>query len=141
MTAPLNKPDAPPLKLAGTVLLLILALIFTFVVLQFRGKLTPETKLTMVATRSGLVMDPNSKVTYNGVEIGRVKSIEPTMRDGKEAARLDLEVSPKFIKLIPSNVVGNIEATTIFGNKYVSLSSPSNPSPARISSTDVIDAR
>ena len=59
MTAPLNKPDAPPLKLAGTVLLLILALIFTFVVLQFRGKLTPETKLTMVATRSGLVMDPN----------------------------------------------------------------------------------
>lgn len=48
MTAPLNKPDAPPLKLAGTVLLLILALILTFVVLQFRGKLTPETKLTML---------------------------------------------------------------------------------------------
>ena len=141
MTAPLNKPETPPLKLAGAILLLILAVILTFVVLQFRGALTPETKLTMLATRSGLVMDPNSKVTYNGVEIGRVKSIEATSRDGREAARLDLEVDPKFIKLIPSNVVGNIEATTIFGNKFVSLSSPANPSPTRISSTDVIDAR
>ena len=141
MTAPLNKPETPPLKLAGAILLLILAVILTFVILQFRGALTPETKLTMLATRSGLVMDPNSKVTYNGVEIGRVKSIEATSRDGREAARLDLEVDPKFIKLIPSNVVGNIEATTIFGNKFVSLSSPENPSPTRISSADVIDAR
>lgn len=141
MTAPLNESRKPPLRLAGSILLILLAVVLTFLLLQFRGKLTPETKLTMVASRSGLVMDPNSKVTYNGVEIGRVKAIEPTLQDGKEAAKLSLEVNPKFIKLIPSNVVGNIEATTIFGNKYVSLSSPTNPSPARISSTDVIDAR
>ncbi len=141
MTAPLNKPDKPPLKLAGTILLLILALIFTFVVLQFRGKLTPEVELTMVSSRSGLVMDPNSKVTYNGVEVGRVKSIGPTLQDGREAAEFKLEVRPEFIKLIPSNVVANIEATTIFGNKYVALSSPASPSPARISGSDVIDAR
>ncbi len=141
MTAPLNESRKPPLRLAGSILLILLAVVLTFLLLQFRGKLTPETKLTMVASRSGLVMDPNSKVTYNGVEIGRVKAIEPTLQDGKEAAKLSLEVNPKFIKLIPSNVVGNIEATTIFGNKFVSLSSPANPSPARISSTDVIDAR
>ena len=36
--------------------------------LQFRGQFTPKTTLTMVAARSGLVMDPGSKVTYNGVE-------------------------------------------------------------------------
>ena len=35
----------------------------------------------------------------------------------------------------------DIEATTIFGNKYVSLSSPANPSPTRVSSSSVIDAR
>ncbi len=141
MTAPLNESRKPPLRLAGLILLLILAVVLTFVLLQFRGKLTPKTELTMVSSRSGLVMDPNSKVTYNGVEIGRVKTIESTIRDGKDAAKLSLEVDPKFVKLIPSNVVGNIEATTIFGNKYVSLSSPTSPSPARISSSDVIDAR
>ena len=29
--------------------------------------------------------------------------------------------NPKYIKLIPENVVANIEAATLFGNKYVSL--------------------
>lgn len=141
MTAPLNTDRRPPLRLAGTILLLILAVVLTFVLLEFRGKLTPKETLTMVASRSGLVMDPNSKVTYNGVEIGRVKTITATEKDGKAAAKLTMEVDPKFIKLIPANVQGDIEATTVFGNKYVSLSSPKNPSSKRISSADVIDAR
>ena len=141
MTAPLNTQRRPPLKLAGLILLVILALITTFVFLQFRGKLTPTTDLTLISTRSGLVMDPNSKVTYNGVEIGRVKSISAQAADGKEAAKLILEVNPRYLPLIPSNVQADIQATTIFGNKYVSLTSPAQPSPTRITSSDVIDAR
>ena len=141
MTAPLNTQRRPPLKIAGAILLIILALIVTFVSLEFRGKLTPTTQLTVISSRSGLVMDPNSKVTFNGVEIGRVKSISAQMEGGKEAAKLLLDVNPRFIPLIPSNVNADIQATTIFGNKYVSLSSPTNPSPARITSSDVIDVR
>jgi phospholipid/cholesterol/gamma-HCH transport system substrate-binding protein len=141
MTAPLNTPRRPPLKLAGLIFLLVLALVIGFLLLQFRGKLTPKVQLTMMSSRSGLVLDPNSKVTYNGVEIGRVTQILPAAADGRPAAKLLMEVDPKYIKLIPSNVQGDIEASTIFGNKYVSLTSPDNPSPTRISSTDVIDAR
>lgn len=141
MTAPLNDVRRPPLKLAGLILLLILALVSTFVFLQFRGKLTPTTQLTLLSSRSGLVMDPNSKVTYNGVEIGRVKTISAQAEGGTELAKLLLEVNPRFIPLIPSNVEADIQATTIFGNKFVSLTSPANPSPTRISSTDVIDVR
>ena len=141
MPSPLKTERRPPLKLAGIILLIILALIVTFVSLQFRGKLTPTTQLTLISSRAGLVMDPNSKVTYNGVEIGRVTNISAQVEDGKEAAKLLLEVNPRFIPLIPSNVNADIQATTIFGNKYVSLTSPTNPSPARITSSDVIDAR
>ena len=119
MTAPLNDVRRPPLKLAGLILLLILALISTFVFLQFRGKLTPKTQLTLLSSRSGLVMDPNSKVTYNGVEIGRVTTISAQAEGGTELAKLLLEVNPRFIPLIPSNVEADIQATTIFGNKYV----------------------
>ena len=137
----MNDVRRPPLKLAGLILLLILALISTFVFLQFRGKLTPKTQLTLLSSRSGLVMDPNSKVTYNGVEIGRVTTISAQAEGGTELAKLLLEVNPRFIPLIPSNVEADIQATTIFGNKYVSLTSPANPSPTRISSTDVIDVR
>src|SRR6201999_870413 len=79
--------------------------------------------------------------TYNGVEIGRVAAISETQDDGKPAAKLLLNVDPKYIKLIPQNVIANIEAATLFGNKYVSLTSPDNPKQQRISSRDVIDVR
>ena len=39
---------------------------------QFRGGFADPEKLTLIAARSGLSMDPGSKVTFNGVEIGRV---------------------------------------------------------------------
>jgi phospholipid/cholesterol/gamma-HCH transport system substrate-binding protein len=141
MTAPLNPPRRPPIRLAGLILLLIVALLLTFVVMQFRGTLEPKTQLTMLSSRAGLVMDPNAKVTYNGVAIGRVVKIEPTLIDGKEAAKFALEVDPKFLHLIPANVEGGVEATTIFGNKYISLSSPKNPVSQHITSADTIDAR
>ncbi|OBJ29455.1 MCE-family protein MCE1A [Mycobacterium colombiense] len=125
----------------GVILLLVCGLVLTLVYLQFRGDFTPKTELTMVATRAGLVMEPGSKVTYNGVEIGRVAAISEIERDGAPAAKLLLEVDPRFIRLIPANVAANIEAATLFGNKYVSLMAPENASRQRISSHDVIDAR
>ncbi|WP_425436869.1 MCE family protein, partial [Mycobacterium palustre] len=97
--------------------------------------------MTMVASRAGLVMDPGSKVTYNGVEIGRVAHIAETVRDGKPAAKFTLDVYPRYLHLIPANVNADIKATTVFGGKYVSLTTPKNPSPQRISPQTVIDAR
>lgn len=141
MTAPLNTPRTPPLKLAGLIFLIIAALVVTFILLEFRGKLTPKTELTMLSSRAGLVMDPQSKVTYNGVEIGKVTQVLPTTDNGKQAAKVIMEVNPKFLSLIPANVQGDIRASTIFGNKYISLSSPANPVSKRITSSDVIDAR
>jgi phospholipid/cholesterol/gamma-HCH transport system substrate-binding protein len=95
----------------------------------------------MLASRAGLVMDPGSKVTYNGVEIGRVATISETQRDGKPAAKFTLDVYPRYLSLIPANVNADIKATTVFGGKYVSLTTPQNPSPQRLSPQSVIDAR
>jgi phospholipid/cholesterol/gamma-HCH transport system substrate-binding protein len=85
-------------------------------------------------------MDPGSKVTYNGVQIGRVSSISEITRDGKPAAKLVLDVTPKHIDLIPANVAAAIKATTVFGNKYVALTSPKNPAAQSITPSTVIDA-
>ncbi|MGH3595558.1 MAG: MCE family protein, partial [Mycobacterium sp.] len=144
MTTPhgkINKPPAQPYRLAGVVVLLVFALVLALVYMQYRGDFTPKTKLQMLSARAGLVMDPGSKVTYNGVQIGRVASISETMQDGKPAAKFLLDVDPEYVKLIPSNVNAKIVATTLFGNKYVSFTSPKNPTPQRISPQHVIDAR
>jgi phospholipid/cholesterol/gamma-HCH transport system substrate-binding protein len=130
----------PPYKVAGVVFLVIGAVAATLVYLQFQGKLTKTTQLTLLASRTGLVVDPGSKVTYNGVEIGRIGAIEHVDVDGTAKARLTLNIKRRYIPLIPANVKADIKATTVFGNKYVSFISPENPTPQRISSGDVIDA-
>ena len=115
MTTPakFNAPRTPPYKLAAVGMLVIAALIFYLVYGQFRGNFTPKTKLTMVAPRAGLVMDPGAKVTYDGVEIGRVGNISETLApDGKPAAKFTLDVYPRYLALIPENVNAQIKATT-----------------------------
>jgi phospholipid/cholesterol/gamma-HCH transport system substrate-binding protein len=129
------------LYLEGVALLLVCVLILVLVYMQFRGDFTPKTQLTMVASRAGLVMETGAKVTYNGVSVGRVAAISEIERAGKPAAMLQLDVDPKYIKLIPANVDANIEAATLFGNKYVALTSPEKPADQPISSSDVIDVQ
>jgi len=143
MTHPVkvNKPPSRPYKLIGVAVFLIAALVLWLVYLQFRGDFTPKTPLTMMSSRAGLVMDPGAKVTYNGVQIGRVASISEVQQDGKPAAKLTLDIDPKYMKLVPANVNARIVATTVFGQKYVSFTSPQNPSAQRITAHSVLDAR
>ncbi|BBX63547.1 Mce family protein Mce2A [Mycobacterium saskatchewanense] len=130
----------PPHKTIGLVTIVITGFVGAVLYLQFRGEFTPGTRLTMVASRAGLVMDPGSKVTFNGVQIGRVATISEITRDGKPAAQLLLDVTPKYVHLIPANVAAAVKATTVFGNKYVALTSPSEPSPQPVTPSTVVDA-
>ncbi|HEU0191008.1 MAG TPA: MCE family protein [Mycobacterium sp.] len=130
-----------PLYLEGMGLLVVCALAFAMVYLQFRGDFTAKTKLTLLTPRAGLVMETGSKVTYNGVEVGRVSAISEIERDGRPAAELMLDVNPKYVPMIPANVAATIQAATVFGNKYVALTTPKSPQPRQISPRDVIEVR
>ena len=144
MTSPrgkINKAPFQPFRVAGVIVFLIAALVLWLVFLQYNGDFTEKTKLTMLSDRAGLVMDPGSKVTYNGVQIGRVDKVDEIERDGKPAAKFTLDVYPKYLHLIPANVDARIVATTVFGEKYVSMTAPENPLPQRITSSNVIDSR
>jgi phospholipid/cholesterol/gamma-HCH transport system substrate-binding protein len=137
--SPVNTPKTPPYKIAGLVLLVIFIVIVALVWTQFRGGFANPEKLTLISSRSGLSMDPGSKVTYNGVEIGRVASIDAVNVGDEQKAKVVLDVNRQFVDLIPKNVDAEIKASTVFGNKYVAFSSPKDPVAQRISSADVID--
>ena len=126
--------------MAGAVFVAFAAIAASLLYLQFRGELAPKTHLTVLSPRAGLVVDPGSKVTYNGVEIGKVGAVDYVDVDGAAKAKLTLNVDHRYVALIPRNVVADVRATTVFGNKYISFSSPKDPSPQRITSQDVIDA-
>jgi phospholipid/cholesterol/gamma-HCH transport system substrate-binding protein len=137
----INKVPNQPFRIAGIAVFLIAALVLWLVYLQYSGDFVDKTKLTMLSDRAGLVMDPGSKVTYNGVQIGRVADIDEVEKDGKPAVKFTLDVYPKYLHLIPANVDAKIVATTVFGEKYVSMTAPANPLPQRITPKNVIDAR
>ena len=139
MTAPLNTSRKPPYKLAGLILSLLTIAAIVLVYFQFRGDFLDREKLTMMSARAGLSMDPGAKVTYNGVEIGRVGKVEQVNVGDEPRAKITLEVDPKYLDLIPKNVEADISATTVFGNKYISFKSPKDPTPQRITTSDVID--
>jgi phospholipid/cholesterol/gamma-HCH transport system substrate-binding protein len=130
----------PPYKTAGLALSLAMVAVLVLVYCQFRGAFLDRERLTMISGRAGLSMDPGAKVTYNGVEIGRVGKVETFTASGQPRAKITLDVDPKYLKVIPQNVDVTINATTVFGNKYISFSSPKSPSPQRINSSDIIDA-
>jgi phospholipid/cholesterol/gamma-HCH transport system substrate-binding protein len=139
LQSPINTPKTPPYKIAGLVLLVVFAVVVALVWTQFRGGFAEPEKLTLISARSGLSMDPGSKVTFNGVEIGQVASIEAIDVGDEQKAKVVLNVDKKFVHLIPQNVDAEIKATTVFGNKYVAFSSPKDPSAQRIKPADVID--
>jgi len=132
--------DRGPTKLAGLVLLLVIAAAVSLSYLQFRGRFAATTHLTVMSGRSGLVLDPGAKATYNGVAIGRVVDIEAVERDGQPAARLAVEISPRYLPVIPANVTVDVVASTIFGNKYLAFNAPHSPSAARVADGDVLTA-
>jgi phospholipid/cholesterol/gamma-HCH transport system substrate-binding protein len=139
MTAPLNTRREPPYKLAGLILALITIAVVVLAYMQFRGDFLNREQLTMISSRAGLSMDPGAKVTYNGVEIGRVGKVQAVSVGDQPQAKITLDVDPKYLKFIPQNVNADITATTVFGNKYISFTSPKNPTPQRITPKDIID--
>ena len=120
-------------------LTLITIAAIVLVYFQFRGDFLGREKLTMMSARAGLSMETGAKVTYNGVEIGQVGAVDEIDVGGEPRAKITLDVDPKYFKYIPKNVNADISATTVFGNKYISFSSPENPTPQRITTSDVID--
>ncbi|QVI27238.1 MCE family protein [Mycolicibacterium neoaurum] len=119
---------------------LALALIATVVALvalcmaAFNRSFSRDVAVTMTADRSGLVMEPNAKVKLRGVQVGHVAVIS----GGNDAASLTLKIDRDQVDKIPANVEARINATSLFGSKYVDLIYPEDPSPQRLSAGAVL---
>ena len=139
--APINADRTPRYKIAGAILALTAAIALTLIWFQFRGSFRTSTELYVLASRAGLSLDPGSKVTYNGVPIGRLRALDVVPVEAvRSAARLVLVIDPKYLNTLPRNVDVRLQATTAFGNKYVAFTSPTAPSPQRLRAGDQINA-
>ena len=124
--------------LAGLGLFVAIALVFALAVGLFRGSFTKTEPVTVISDRAGLVMNPEAKVRMRGVQVGKVKTIEDR---GDGTAALHLDMDPKQMHLIPSNVLVDITSSTVFGAKFVQLVPPPDPSPQKLHEGQVIQSQ
>ncbi|WP_123026556.1 MCE family protein [Mycolicibacterium stellerae] len=101
---------------------------------SFLGALSATVPVTLTSDRAGLVMEPYSKVKMRGVQVGHVETVSA----GLDNVRLRLAIDADQVSHIPANVTAKIDATTVFGSKFVDLVYPDNPSRERLSAGAVL---
>jgi virulence factor Mce-like protein len=90
--------------------------------------------VTLQASRIGNQLIIPADVKYKGVLVGRVSSVHVV----GDLATLTMELSKSKIHQIPQNVVARILPKTLFGEKYVDLVNPANPSSVSLQDGGVI---
>jgi virulence factor Mce-like protein len=123
--------------LSGLATVVVIVAVVAVALVQFRGGFTETVPVTVVSDRAGLMMNPGAKVKLHGAPVGAVASIQD-MPNGQAAIHLALD--PSRLRLIPSNVLVDIVATTAFGAKFIELIPPQDPSPQRLRAGQVLDA-
>ena len=124
------------LFLAGIGYLTAMAVLIAISIAIYQKVFTPVTMVTVKADRAGLQLAKFGDVRMHGVLIGQVRSIS---QDGHQAV-IKLGLKPSAAKAIPENVSVQILPTTLFGQKYVSLVDPKQPTTAPLRDGDVIPA-
>jgi len=115
--------------LAGLATILVIGAIVAVSLGLFAGDFTQSVPVTVISQRAGLVMNSDAKVKMRGVQVGKVDTIE-SLPNGQAAIHLAMD--PSQLKYIPSNVLADINSSTVFGAKSVELVPPAEPSAARL---------
>jgi phospholipid/cholesterol/gamma-HCH transport system substrate-binding protein len=123
--------------LTGLATVVVLGIIVAVAVGLFRGSFTESVPVSVKTSRAGLVMNVDAKVKMRGVQVGKVDSIEPT----PNGAVLHLAMYPSEMHLIPSNVLVDITAPTVFGAKFVELVPPAEPSARHLLANQELDSQ
>jgi phospholipid/cholesterol/gamma-HCH transport system substrate-binding protein len=112
------------LRLTGLAFLLVIAGLVYLTVLLYQKAFTPVVHVTLKTDRIGNQLSAPADVKLRGLVVGTVRSVSST----GDGASIDLALEPSKTKLIPSNVQAQLLPKTLFGEKFVSLVIPPQPS-------------
>jgi phospholipid/cholesterol/gamma-HCH transport system substrate-binding protein len=131
--ATLRRHRAP---LLGLTFLAVLALLIALSIGIYRKALPWQhsVAVTLTTPAAGLQLTPPAEVKLDGLIVGSVRSVTST----GTSAVLHIALSPKDLHLIPANVDAEIIPKTLFGEKYVNLRMPPDPSSQAIAAGDQI---
>ena len=122
------------LRLSGVAFLAVIAALVGLTVALYQKTFTPTVMVTLRADRAGNQLSAPTDVKLRGLIVGEARSITST----GDGAVIKLALSPDTIGLIPRNVQAQLLPKTLFGEKYIALILPPDPSSAHLAAGDVI---
>jgi phospholipid/cholesterol/gamma-HCH transport system substrate-binding protein len=131
-----TKAEHRKLVYAGIGFMAAVAVLVAFSIAIYQKVFTPVTTVTVRADRAGLQLPKYGDVRAHGVIVGQIRSVRQD--DGEAVIKLGLQ--PDQARNIPENVSVEIRPTTLFGQKYVSLVDPTDPSSKALHDGSVIPA-
>ncbi|MFD7685898.1 MCE family protein [Streptomyces sp. NPDC059781] len=121
-------------RLAGVVFVLVPALLIWLAVAVYDKRFTDSDPVVVETGSAGSQMHPGAEVKLRGVVVGEVRAIDAT----GDGARLTLAMKPGALDDVPSDVRAQMLPTTLFGERFVALVPPENPSARPLAAGAVV---
>ena len=124
----------PERALQGLAFIGVVALLLGLAVAHYAGAFRSGVPVLLKAGHAGSQLGEHADVKVRGMVVGRVESITST----GDGADILLSIDADKIDQIPQNVTARLLPKTLFGEKYVALEPPADPSPRPLVAGDVI---
>lgn len=122
------------LKVLGVAFVALMAFFIWLTFAFFNKTFVNYDNVTLTGDKAGLNIPDNADIKLRGMIVGEVRKIEAT----PEGAKITLGMNPDMIDQVPANVTAEIIPKTLFGEKYISLVAPAEPSSEHLKAGDTI---
>jgi phospholipid/cholesterol/gamma-HCH transport system substrate-binding protein len=121
-------------RIFGIAFFLVVALFIWFTISMYNKDFKEVVTVDMVTDSVGNALPQYADVKMRGVLVGEVRSAQP---DGAQVKSV-LALEPSEVAQIPSNVTARLLPKTLFGERYVDLVVPAEPSGEPIAEGDTV---
>src|SRR3954452_13664629 len=121
-------------RLQGVAFLVVLAALLGLSVAFYNKTFADVATVTLKTDTAGNQLKEASDVKVRGVLVGEVREV----RADFDGATIVLAINPQYLPRIPDNVTARLLPKTLFGERFVSLVPPENPSSQPLASGAVI---
>ncbi|MCX6397266.1 MAG: MCE family protein [Propionibacteriales bacterium] len=122
------------LELAGLVYVLVVGLLVWVSIASYQHVFDDDVTVTVDARTAGSQLNVGGDVRMNGAIVGRVSAVDAVA----DRARVTLQIDADDADRIPVDVVARILPTTLFGQKFVELTSSSTTAAGHLVTGSVI---
>jgi virulence factor Mce-like protein len=121
-------------RIQGLAFLVVLAMLLGLSVAFYNKAFTDVATVMLETDTAGSQLQEASDVKVRGVIVGEVRDVQADA----EGATLELAINPDYLDQIPADVTARLLPKTLFGERFVSLELPAQPTQERLSDGDVI---